>query len=201
MLDDAKAELQLSRNTEEALQKQITRLQADLKQRSSSSKNGQKSGADVDASLKQANAEVQKLQAELKKTDKLNAELAEAKKTILKLADANSGKEQTLTKKVTTLQADLKKEKATVQALKKELKQAEKVKAELEKAKVKLGQQAKSGAKAPAKLARATSSKLATQNESRFLTPKYHKPLRRASMKPGASQNSKLSNSDIGWYD
>ena len=201
MLEDAKAELQLSRNTEEALQKQITRLQSDLKQGGSNSdKSGQKKVTDLEASLKQEKAEVQKLQKELKKTDKLNAELAEAKKTILKLADTNSGKEQDLRKKVTALQADLKKEKATVQSLKKELKKAEKVKADLEKAKAKIDQLSKAGTKSTAKLVRAKPSAAAAKKEGRFLTPKY-KPLRRASMTPGAPQGRNLSNSDIGWYD
>ena len=201
MLEDAKAELKLSRNTEGALQKQITRLQSDLKQGATSSdKNVQKKMADLEVSLKQEKAAVQKLQKELKKTDKLSTELAEAKKTILKLADTNSGKEQDLRKKVTSLQSDLKKEKATVQSLKKELKQAEKVKAELEKAKAKIDQLSNTGTKSTSKLARAKSSTPATQKEGRFLTPKY-KRLRRASMKSGAPQGRNLSNSDIGWYD
>lgn len=209
MLEDAKAELQLSRNTEASLQKQITRLQSDLKQgtkqgtkpgTSSSDKGGQKQVTDLEASLKQEKAEVQKLKKELKKTDTINAELAEAKKTILKLADTNSGKEQELRKKVTALQTDLKKEKAVVQALKKELKQAEKVKAELEKANAKIDQLSKSGTKSPSKLMGTKPSPLATNKEGRFLTPKY-KTLRRASMTPGAAQSENLSNSDIGWYD
>ena len=201
MLKDAQAELQLSRNTENALQKQITRLQSDLKQKANRSNTGtSKKATDLEASLKQEKAEVQKLQKELKKTDKLRAELAEAKKTILKLADTNSGKEQDLRKKVTALQADLKKEKSAVQSLKKELKQAEKIKAELEKANAKIDQLSKTGTKSTSKLAKSKSSPPATPKTGRFLTPKY-KPLRRASMTPGTVPNKILSNSDIGWYD
>lgn len=201
MLEDAKAELKLSRNAEEALQKQITRLQSDSKSSGSSTQAVQKKVTTLEASLKAEKAEVQTLKKELKKTDKLNAELAEAKKTILKLADTNSGKEKQLQKKVTTLQADLKKEKAAVQALKKELKQAEKAKAELAKAKAKIDQLSKSSTKPTSTLERKTKpSGLVPRKEGRFLTPKY-KPLRRASMKPGSSQSKNLSNSDIGWYD